>query len=389
MGYSAPTPIQALAIPVLLQGKDVCGSARTGSGKTAAFMLPILERLLYRNVRVPLTRVLVLSPTRELATQIHSMTEQLAQFTDIRACLAVGGLATKAQEAVLRQRPDIVVATPGRIIDHLRNSVAIHLEDLEILVLDEADRYVVCGHMFGAHVLKCPVVCRVQVARARLRSRDAGDHQDGAAWPSDHALLCHDVRGRQEASRPLAQPPSALAPPTASYALPMCASGTAAQLCWGGKVRLGVENFKQVVPSKLRQEFVRIRPVHEADREAMLFALLSRSFTKRCIVFVQTKWHAHRLRLLCGLFGLRASELHGNLTQLQRLEALQQFKDEEVDILVATGLAARGLDVNNVQAVINFQMPRTVEEYIHRVGRTARAGTAPNLRLRPPTESPV
>jgi ATP-dependent RNA helicase DDX27 len=95
-------------------------------------------------------------------------------------------------------------------------------------------------------------------------------------------------------------------------------------------VRLGVENFKQVVPSKLRQEFVRIRPVHEADREAMLFALLSRSFTKRCIVFVQTKWHAHRLRLLCGLFGLRASELHGNLTQLQRLESLQQFKDEEV-----------------------------------------------------------
>jgi ATP-dependent RNA helicase DDX27 len=145
MGYSQPTPIQALAIPVLLQGKDVCGSARTGSGKTAAFMLPILERLLYRNVRVPLTRVLVLSPTRELATQIHSMTEQLAQFTDIRACLAVGGLATKAQEAVLRQRPDIVVATPGRIIDHLRNSVAIHLEDLEILVLDEADRLLELG----------------------------------------------------------------------------------------------------------------------------------------------------------------------------------------------------------------------------------------------------
>merc|ERR1712130_223869 len=145
LSFTKPTPIQRRCIPFALAGKDVCGSAHTGSGKTAAFMLPVLEKLLYRSKRIPLIRVLVLTPTRELAAQCHEMTEQLSQFTDIRTCLVVGGLSNKTQETALRSRPDIVVATPGRMIDHLRNAQSITLESVEVLILDEADRLLDMG----------------------------------------------------------------------------------------------------------------------------------------------------------------------------------------------------------------------------------------------------
>ncbi|KAJ1886389.1 nucleolar DEAD-box protein required for synthesis of 60S ribosomal subunit, partial [Kickxella alabastrina] len=140
LGFAQPTPIQARTIPVALLGKDVCGGAQTGSGKTAAFLVPVLERLLYRPKKVPATRVLILCPTRELAIQCHNVGSQLAGFTDITTCLCVGGLSLKGQETELRQRPDIVIATPGRLIDHLRNSQSFHLDQIEILIMDEADR---------------------------------------------------------------------------------------------------------------------------------------------------------------------------------------------------------------------------------------------------------
>lgn len=150
LGHTKPTPIQAACIPLALAGRDICGSAITGSGKTAAFALPTLERLLFRPKRVPAIRVLVLTPTRELGLQVLSMIEKLAQFTDTRCCQAVGGLPLKAQEAALRSKPDIVVATPGRIIDHLHNSMSVDLEDLAVLILDEADRLLEIG--FSAEI---------------------------------------------------------------------------------------------------------------------------------------------------------------------------------------------------------------------------------------------
>lgn len=145
MGFGSPTPIQRRVVPLALAGKDVCASAQTGSGKTAAFLLPLLERLLFRSRRVAATRVLVVAPTRELATQCRAMMGQLAQFTDVRSTLVVGGLSIKEQEAELRARPDVVICTPGRMIDHLRNSSAVDVDDLEALVLDEADRLLELG----------------------------------------------------------------------------------------------------------------------------------------------------------------------------------------------------------------------------------------------------
>jgi ATP-dependent RNA helicase DDX27 len=140
VGFVAPTAIQCKTIPVALLGKDICGGAVTGSGKTAAFVVPILERLLYRPRQTATTRVLILCPTRELAVQVHSVAVKLASFTDIQFCLCVGGLSVKGQELELKQKPDVVVATPGRLIDHVRNSPSFTLESCEILVMDEADR---------------------------------------------------------------------------------------------------------------------------------------------------------------------------------------------------------------------------------------------------------
>jgi ATP-dependent RNA helicase DDX27 len=140
LGFTKPTQIQAKTIPLAMQGKDICGSAVTGSGKTAAFMLPVLERLIFRPRNPPLTRVLVLVPTRELGVQCHSVGQNLAKYTDIQFCLCVGGLSSKLQELELRKRPDVVIATPGRLIDHLRNSVGFNLDSIEILIMDEADR---------------------------------------------------------------------------------------------------------------------------------------------------------------------------------------------------------------------------------------------------------
>ncbi|KAK5648702.1 hypothetical protein RI129_003594 [Pyrocoelia pectoralis] len=324
MKFIHPTPIQAATIPVALLGRDVYGCAATGTGKTAAYMLPTLERLLFRpKNEVATTRVLVLVPTRELGAQVYQVVRQLCQFTNIQIGLAVGGLDLKAQENVLRKNPDIVVATPGRLIDHLQSTPSFNLASIEILVLDEADR------MLDEHFAEQMKEIIKQCSYTRQTMLFS-------------ATMTEEVRDLVNIS--LKNP-----------------------------ARIFVDSNKNVA-FNLRQEFIRIRSNNEIDREAILAALVCRTFRDHCMIFVQTKKQAHRIHILLGLLGVKIAELHGNLTQPQRLDALQRFKDEVVDIIVATDVAARGLDIIGVKTVINFVMPMTLEHYIHRVGRTARAG---------------
>ncbi|XP_021755962.1 DEAD-box ATP-dependent RNA helicase 28-like [Chenopodium quinoa] len=323
LGYSKPTPIQAACIPLAMAGRDICASAITGSGKTAAFSLPTLERLLYRPKRVPAIRVLILTPTRELAVQVHSMIEKLAQFTDIRCCLIVGGLSNKVQEAALRSMPDVVVATPGRMIDHLRNSMSVDLDDLAVLILDEADRLLELG--FNAEIQELVRMCSKR-RQTMLFS----------------ATMTEEVAELVKLS--LKKPLRLSADPSAQR------------------------------PAALTEEVVRIRRIREAHYEAVLLALCSKTFTSKVIIFSGTKLAAHRLKILFGLAGLKAAEFHSHLTQAQRLDSLELFRKQEVDFLIATDVAARGLDIAGIRTVINYACPRDLTTYVHRVGRTARAG---------------
>jgi len=280
--------------------------------------------LLFKPAQAARTRVLVLTPTRELAVQIHQVSRQLAQHTSkVDICIAAGGLDIKAQEAALRQGPDVVIATPGRLIDHLHNSPSFSLDAVEILILDEADRML---DEYFAEQMK-------EVMR-----------------------LCSRMRQTMLFSATMTEQVKELA--AVSLSNPV-------------KVFL---NENTDVALNLKQEFVRIRPRGEGDREAIVAALVTRTFHDQVIVFIQTKVQAHRMHVVLGLLGVQLAELHGNLSQAQRLESLEKFKEGEVDVLLATDVAARGLDIQGVKTVINFTMPNTIKSYIHRVGRTARAG---------------
>uniref|UniRef100_A0A5F9D1R4 RNA helicase n=1 Tax=Oryctolagus cuniculus TaxID=9986 RepID=A0A5F9D1R4_RABIT len=267
MGFKQPTPIQKACIPVGLLGKDICACAATGTG----------------------------------------------------------GLDVKSQEAALRAAPDILIATPGRLIDHLHNCPSFHLNSIEVLILDEADRML--DEYFEEQMKEIIRMC--------------SHHRQTMLFS---ATMTDEVKDLASVS--LKNP-----------------------------VRIFVNSNTDVAPF-LRQEFIRIRPNREGDREAIVAALLTRTFTDHVMLFTQTKKQAHRLHILLGLLGLQVGELHGNLSQTQRLEALRRFKDEQIDVLVATDVAARGLDIEGVKTVVNFTMPNTIKHYVHRVGRTARAGRA-------------
>jgi ATP-dependent RNA helicase DDX27 len=306
-----------------MAGHDVCGSAATGSGKTAAFLLPVLERLLYRPAKHAATRVLVVTPTRELAVQCHVVCKKLGQFTDITAGLIVGGLSLKVQAAELRARPDIVICTPGRMIDHVRNTASVHLDDIDVLVLDEADRLLEMGFMDEVEELvrMCPAGRQTLLFSATMTSEV-------------------DKLAKVSLNKP---------------------------------VRVSTDPLFDLA-DRLSQEFVRIKPSRIHDREPIVCSLLSRSFPSGVIVFTRTKRVAHRLMILLSLLGMKCGELHGDLTQRQRLEALENFREATIDILIVMDLAARGLDIQGVKTVINFEMPRDLTTYVHRVGRMARAG---------------
>uniref|UniRef100_A0A7I4XRS6 RNA helicase n=1 Tax=Haemonchus contortus TaxID=6289 RepID=A0A7I4XRS6_HAECO len=324
-GYTEPTPIQAACIPVALSGKDICACAATGTGKTAAFVLPILERLLYRSNTRSCTRILVLVPTRELAIQVFQVFRKLSTYSQVEVCLCAGGLDLKTQEAALRTGPDVVVATPGRLIDHLHNSPSFSLNNVEVLVLDEADRML--EEAFKDQMNELIRLCAPN-RQTLLFSATMTDQID------------------ELASMSLKKP-----------------------------VKIFInENTETAL--KLRQEFIRIRAGRETDREAIVSALVTRTFQENTIIFVRMKKDCQRLHILLGLLGLKAGQMHSSLSQAMRIEALSKFKRREIDVLISTDLASRGLDIEGVQTVINMHMPKTIKQYIHRVGRTARAGRA-------------
>ena len=323
VGFAAPTPIQHKAIPVALLGKDVVGGAVTGSGKTAAFIIPILERLLYRPKKVATTRVAILMPTRELALQCYNVAVKLASFTDITFGQAIGGMSSREQEAALKQRPDVVIATPGRFIDFMRNSSAFQVDTIEILVLDEADRML----------------------------------EDGFADELNE-ILTTIPKSRQ----------------TMLFSATMTSSiDNLIRVGLNRPVRLMVDSKRQTVAG-LTQEFVRLRPGREDKRIGYLLHLVHESFSTKTIIFFRQKKEAHRVRVIFGLLGLKAAELHGNMSQEQRINAIEAFRSGSAHFLLATDVASRGLDIKNVDAVINYEAPQTQEIYLHRVGRTARAG---------------
>lgn len=266
VGFAEPTPIQAKTIPVALLGKDVVGSAETGSGKTGAFMIPILERLLYRPKKVPTTRVVVLMPTRELAVQCYNVSKKLASYTDITFAQIVGGFSLREQENVLKTRPDVVIATPGRFIDHVRNSPSFAVDTLEIFVLDEADRMLEEG--FADELNE--IISSIPKSRQTMLF-------SATMTESIDKLI------RAGLNRP---------------------------------VRLQVNAKKQTVAG-LVQEFVRLRPGKEDKRLAYLMYLCDKVYTDRVIIFFRQKKEAHRIRVIFGLCGLRAGELHGSMSQEQ------------------------------------------------------------------------
>ncbi|OCL09757.1 DEAD-domain-containing protein [Glonium stellatum] len=323
VGFTEPTPIQQKTIPVALLGKDVVGGAVTGSGKTAAFVIPILERLLYRPKKVPTTRVAILMPTRELAVQCFNVAKKLASFTDITFAQLVGGFSLREQEAVLRTRPDVVIATPGRFIDHMRNSASFAVDTLEILVLDEADRMLEDGFADELNEILKTIPKSRQTMLFSATMTDTVDK-----------LI------RVGLNRP---------------------------------VRLMVDAKKKTVQG-LVQEFVRLRPGREDKRLAYLMYLCEKVYTDRVIIFFRQKKEAHRVRVIFGICGLKAAELHGSMSQEQRIQSVESFRSGKASYLLATDLASRGLDIKNVTTVLNHEAPQSHEIYLHRVGRTARAG---------------
>jgi ATP-dependent RNA helicase RhlE len=315
IGFTDPTPIQQQAIPVVLQGDDVLGLAQTGTGKTAAFMLPILERL----TRGPLrrVRVLVLAPTRELAEQIHQATNDFSKNMKVRSMAIYGGVGKRPQIDALRRGAEIVVACPGRLLD-LMGEGQIDLSHVEVFVLDEADR--MCDMGFLPDVRR--IVKQLPDRRQSLFF--------SATMPRDARELANTI---------LHSPVT---------------------------VQIGI-----TVPAKTVSHA--LYPVHQQLKKKLLLALLDQMATGRVLVFTRTKYRARNLARDLGRKGLNVAALQGNMTQNQRQRAMDGFRQGKFDLLVATDIAARGIDVTEITHVINFDMPDTVDAYTHRIGRTGRA----------------
>ncbi|MBI4879496.1 MAG: DEAD/DEAH box helicase, partial [Planctomycetes bacterium] len=317
MGYSEPTTIQERTIPAVMRGTDVIGVAQTGTGKTAAFLLPILHRLLQGPPHT--TRALIISPTRELAIQIDEMRLGLAYHTQLSGCVVYGGADILPQVRALKGGADIVTATPGRLLDHLWHGLP-KLERIEVLVLDEADRLLDMGFLPDVEM----ILRRLPEQRQNLLF--------SATMPPEIERLAQHMMHDPEtiAVGPRSRP-----------------------------------------VDTVRQELFQ---VEAQDKTRLLLRLLSGDEMRSVLVFSGTKAGADRVHADLQRKGIECCVIHSNRSQQERFTSLQAFRQGKARVLVATDVAARGLDIDGISHVINFDVPRAAEDYVHRIGRTARAG---------------
>ncbi len=322
-GYKEPTPIQRAAIPYLLEGRDLLGCAQTGTGKTAAFALPILQRLAAhpRRAGQRSARTLILTPTRELAIQIHDSFKTYGKYLRFRYAVIFGGVGQNPQVQALAGGVDVLVATPGRLLD-LINQRHLHLRDLEIFVLDEADRMLDMGFIHDVR----KVIALLPSRRHNLFF--------SATMPPDIQRLADAI---------LTEPAKVEVAPVSSTA----------------------ELIDQSVMY-----------VERGDKKSLLRHVLQDKALKRVIVFTRTKRGANQVSEVLAKSGVPSEAIHGNKSQGARQRALENFKAGRIRVLVATDIAARGIDVEGVTHVINFEVPNVPESYVHRIGRTARAGAS-------------
>jgi ATP-dependent RNA helicase RhlE len=332
LGYKEPTPIQRQAIPVILSGSDLIGCAETGTGKTAAFLLPIIQRM--EGLARPGVRVLVLAPTRELASQIEESYRQLAPRKSPRCVCLIGGASMSRQIESLRRGAGVVVATPGRLLDHVERG-SIRLSTVEVLVLDEADRMLDMGFL--------PAIRRVLAEIPAKR----------------HTLLFS----------------ATMSPAIEKLARSTMNQPKLIEISPRGQAAVNVEQT--------------VYPVAMESKTALLIDLLERNPLERVLVFTRTRRGAERLSHILEAREHKVNRIHADRTQPQREAALRGFKEGRTRVLVATDIAARGLDVDSISHVINYDVPTAPEDYVHRIGRTGRAGKAGRaITLVTPAEEP-
>jgi len=320
-GYSTPTPIQSQAIPVILEGSDIMGGAQTGTGKTAGFTLPLLD-ILQRKMTLKgprPVRALILTPTRELAAQVGASVESYGKYLPLRSTVIFGGVNINPQIKQLRRGVDIVIATPGRLLDHV-NQKTINLSHIDILVLDEADRMLDMGFIHDVkRVIKLLPIKRQNLLFSATFSKEITKLADSLL----HKPVLIEVARRNTTS----------------------------------------EQVKQLV-----------HPVDREKKTKLLSHLISSQKWKQVLVFTRTKHGANRLAKNLENDGIVSAAIHGNKSQSARTNALAGFKNGSVRVLVATDIAARGLDIDQLPHVVNFELPNVPEDYVHRIGRTGRAG---------------
>jgi len=321
-GYTKPTPIQKQAIPVILSKKDILAGAQTGTGKTAGFTLPLLE-LLSRDKSSTKKRVraLILTPTRELAAQVGESVSLYGKYLPFTSTIIYGGVSINPQLAALRRGVDIVIATPGRLLDHLSQK-SIDLKDVEFLILDEADRMLDMG--FINDIKKVLAV----LPKHKQTLLFSATYSDEIKKLSDRLLNSPTLI---EVERP---------------------NKTA-------------QSIKQVV-----------YPVDKERKRELLVHLIKEGQWQQVLVFTRTKHGANKLSAQLEKDGISSSAIHGNKSQNARMKALQEFKDGDIRVLVATDIAARGIDIDQLPHVINYELPNVAEDYVHRIGRTGRAGSS-------------
>ncbi len=323
-GYKTPTPIQAQAIPVVLKGEDLMAGAQTGTGKTAAFSLPLLQQLLPHAsastspAKHPV-RALILVPTRELAVQVEESVKMYAKYTNLRSLVVYGGVDIKTQTPHLKTGVEILVATPGRLLDHIEQKTVL-LNQVQMLVLDEADRMLDMGFM--------PALKRILALLPRRRQ----SLMFSATFSNEIKKLSEDF---------LIYP----------------------SLIEVARSNATSENITQ-----------KVYLVASEDKHALLAKLLKGDDASQVIVFTKTKLTASRLTRQLQREGIAADAIHGDRSQLERQQTLESFKQGKVTVLIATDVAARGLDIDHLPMVINYEIPNAAEDYVHRIGRTGRAG---------------